>query len=477
MKANSSLYFLGIGGTGMASAAGLAQEAGFKVTGSDANLYPPMSVLLEQLQIPVKTPYGAKNIGDESPDMVVIANALSRGHEELEAVLSKNIPYTSFPEFLGEMILKNRQSIVVSGTHGKTTTTSMMAHVLKELGYDPGYLIGGIPKNFSKSFHLGTHQPFVVEGDEYDTAFFDKNSKFLHYHPKFLIFNNLEFDHADIFKNLEAIELQFANLVKLVPNKRNIIANCDDAGVLKFLKDRSLMTKVNLVSTQGKMDEAPIRVLATEPGPSCWKSQIATPAWGQLELKTKAIGHHNIANFAQVIGVIYRLVEEAIISQPQKAELESALASFEGVQRRLDLLWSANGVEVYEDFAHHPTAVACVLETFKKSFPDRRLIVAFEPRNATSRRNIFTDRYAEALQIADQVYIGHCPVDQRIEGTERMNTEGLAAKIGDKAQAFQDNQQLLESLVGKIKPKDAIIFMSSGSFSGIQYQLKNHLGG
>ncbi|SME90261.1 UDP-N-acetylmuramate--L-alanine ligase [Pseudobacteriovorax antillogorgiicola] len=475
LSSNAQLYFIGIGGTGMASTAGLAQEAGFQVSGSDANLYPPMSTLLDDLKIPVRTPYSKDNINGLKTDMVIIANALSRGHEELEEILSQGFPYTSFPEFLGEMILKQRQSIVVAGTHGKTTTTSMMAHVLRSLGHDPGYLIGGIPKNFSKSFHLGSDAPFVIEGDEYDTAFFDKNSKFLHYYPKFLIFNNLEFDHADIFKDLAAIEHQFDLLFDRMDNKKNVLANWDDPGVRNFLETRKLAHEVTRVSTVGENADCDFHLEDVIPGQKSWRAVVKTPRWGQLNFETSAIGQHNIANFTQVVACIDRLVSAQVIPEPDSLSLSQSIASFEGVQRRLDHLASVNDIEIYEDFAHHPTAVALVLQTFKRSYPDRRLFVAFEPRNATSRRNIFTKRYAEALNIADQVLLGYCPVDKRIPEELRMNTAVIAESIGSKAEFFESNEDLLNSLVAKMKPKDAIIFMSSGSFSGIQYKLANRL--
>lgn len=474
LKTGSKLYFIGIGGTGMASTAGLAQEAGYSISGSDANLYPPMSDLLENLKIPVKTPYSADNAMDLDADMVIVANALSRGHEELEAILESGINYTSFPEFLGTNILKERQSVVVSGTHGKTTTTSMMAHILRNIGVDSGYLIGGIPKGFDKSFHLGKDAPFAIEGDEYDTAFFDKNSKFQHYHPKYLIFNNLEFDHADIFDNLEEIEEEFFNLIKKVPQQKNIIANVDDTGVKNFLEKYSLLEKVTCVSTAG-LNESPFKTLSVTKGSEFWSATVQLGDWGEFKFSTQMLGPHNIANLLQVLTTIYRLSEDKIISKPDTDLLRTSLESFGGVQRRLDHLCTHNEVDVFEDFAHHPTAVELVLKTFKDSFPGRRLFVAFEPRNATSRRNIFSERFAKSLDVADQVLIGHCPIDKRIPEDERMDTQALAKMIGPKAESFQDNDELLSTLIGKVQPKDAIIFMSSGSFSGIQYRVCDKL--
>ena len=475
IKANGKLYFIGIGGTGMASSAGLAQEAGYQVSGSDANLYPPMSDLLESLKVDVKTPYSASNVEDLDADLVIVANALSRGHEELEAALEKGVDYTSFPQFLGENILRNRQSIVVSGTHGKTTTTSMMAHVLRCLNIDAGYLIGGIPKGFDKSFHLGKDQPFAIEGDEYDTAFFDKNSKFLHYFPKYLIFNNLEFDHADIFENLEAIEAEFLKLFEKVSDKKNILANIDDPGVLNFLEKNSFLDQVTQVSTLGQNTDAEFRTISTRTGSKTWTAKVNLGNWGELEFSTNMLGQHNIANLLQVLSTVYRLAEDKIVAKPSLKDLKEAIESFGGVQRRLDHLCSTNDIDVFEDFAHHPTAVGLVLDTFKKSFPDRRLFVAFEPRNATSRRNIFSKRFADSLNLADQVLIGHCPVDKRIPEAERMDTGALAKLIGAKAEAFEDNTSLLDSLLEKVQPNDAVIFMSSGSFSGIQYQICDKL--
>ena len=223
-----NIYFLGIGGTGMAAVAGLAQQAGYNVKGSDNPLYPPMSTLLEDLHIDVKTPYKKENFDNNDADLVIVANALSRGHEELEHMLAQDYKYTSFPAFLGDYFLESRQSLVVTGTHGKTTTSSIIANALIKLGEDPGFFIGGIPKGFTKGFELGKGPCFVLEGDEYDTAFFDKNSKFLHYRPNYVIFNNLEFDHADIFSSIEDIEKQFTMLFEKVDNKKNIISNIDD---------------------------------------------------------------------------------------------------------------------------------------------------------------------------------------------------------------------------------------------------------
>lgn len=484
VKPNAHIYFMGIGGTGMASVAGLAKAKGFHITGSDENLYPPMSTMLEELKIDVSTPYSADNLKnlDSPPDLIVVANALSRGNEEIEYMLNNSLKYTSFPEFLGASFLKERASVVVTGTHGKTTTTSILAHIFEELGEDPSYLIGGIPHNFSSSFKLGKGKIFAVEGDEYDTAFFDKNSKFLHYFPKFILFNNLEFDHADIFKDLQDIENQFHKLFKTIPTVSNIIANIDDPGVYNFLKKEKKLEKVVKVSTRGEQPDADIVVQTITPPTGSesekWSSEILTKSWGKLNISTSLSGIHNIHNIAQVIGCLQAIDEDPsldITIDPEK--LIAAIDSFQGVARRLDKLCQipSQKIEIYEDFAHHPTAVSLVLESYRMANPDKRLLVAFEPKNATSRRNIFTNRYADSLSKADKIYLGACPTDSRITEGQRMDTSELQQQIGDKASAFNKNEDLLDRLIEDIKPNDSVIFMSSGSFSGIQHKLPNHL--
>ncbi len=471
IKPNAHLYFIGIGGTGMASVAGLAQQGGFQVEGSDNPLYPPMSTMLQNLRIKVSSPYSAKNLKNKHPDLFIIGNALSRGHEELEVALTTGIPYTSFPGFLGESILSDRDNIVVVGTHGKTTTTSLMTHILMTLGESPGYLIGGIPKNFSHGFSLGEGQLFVIEGDEYDTAFFDKGSKFLHYRPRYIIFNNLEFDHADIFPNLAAIEKQFSLLLELIPTPRNIIANWDDPGVRSLIEKLQLTDHVTQVSTLGKTPQADVVVKDINVGQDSWTCNIFVNNFGVIPVETKLIGRHNIANIAQVVACLRRIQDDHLIATPTPEAISQGIASFTGVNRRLDLISTIKGIDIYEDFAHHPTSVSHVIESFRCSHPEKRLVVAFEPRNATSRRNVFIKDFANSLGKADQVYLGHCPIDSRIPEGQRMNTAKLAALIGRKATAFDDNETLVECLASSLSENDVVIFMSSGSFGGIQYQL------
>jgi len=481
LKEGANIYFMGIAGTGMAAVAGLMQEAGYNVCGSDNEIYPPMSTMLDELKIPLKTPYSPKNLNTDEIDMVVVANCLSKGHVEIEEMLKQNISYTSFPKMIGECFLKDRLSLVVAGTHGKTTTSSILTHALIELGENPGYMIGGVPRNFERSFNFGKGKPFVIEGDEYDTAWFDKESKFLHYQPNYLVFNNLEFDHADIFENLAAVEKMFGKFLDLAPKPENIIANIDDPGVLKLIKDKGIFDQVTKVSSSGKHKDADIvlgepRVVTGEKGSQRWILPIDTIHFGKLEIDTIMVGHHNMANIGQVVGCLSAMSKSNDLkSKITGLKVTKAIRSFLGVQRRFDHLGSVDDIDVFEDFAHHPTAVGLMISSFRKAYPNRRLVVAFEPKNATARRNIFEKAYAEKLMAADKILIGKCPVDERIIENERMDVQNIQKAIGKKAETFQENEDLLAHLIGSLKSGDTVIFMSSGSFSGVQYRLPKAL--
>ncbi|MFK7823408.1 MAG: UDP-N-acetylmuramate--L-alanine ligase [Oligoflexales bacterium] len=465
------VYFMGIAGTGMASVAGMLQQTGVEVVGSDREIYPPMSTMLADLKIPVLTPYKADNLTKTSPDLVVVANSLSRGNPEVEHILKHKIPHTSFAALLGDRFLEKKKSIVVSGTHGKTTTCSLLSFFLQELDQDPSFLIGGIPRNFTKSYQLGKGSLFVVEGDEYDTAFFDKESKFLHYRPQIVILNNLEFDHADIFSNLEAIEDTFAKLLKLVPNPAQIIANIDDPGVSKLLNQLSIFNKVTKISAKGLTSTGDVKLngsLAFDEEKGLWKIPLDTDLWGQMTLSCKLGGAHNAANIAMVIGCLSYMQQNGFLNKNCNAqELGEILLKFKSVRRRLDHLCTSKGIQVYEDFAHHPTAVKTVIESFRISHPDKRVIVAFEPRNATSRRKIFAADYTEALKKADVSLIGACANDERIPKQERMDTKEIAANVGDESHAFNTNGEVYDWLAQHSRAGDSVIFMSCGSFSGI----------
>lgn len=469
-QTNETIYFMGIGGTGMASVAGLLKEAGYHVIGSDAGVYPPMSDVLSESGIPYKTPYSPENLENETIDEVVVANVLSRGHAELESAIEKKIKLTSFPAILEDKILPSRIPVVVSGTHGKTTTTTLIAHLLRTLGHDLGYVIGGLPRNFKRGYHLGTDPLFLLEGDEYDTAYFDKESKFLHYRPQYLIFNNLEFDHADIFASLQDIERAFEKLIGLVPDKKNIIANYDDEGVARLVDKLGIKDHVTLTAGFGKKNaEFSVKNFHFNPETHVWQVEVMSPS-GLLKLETQLSGPHNMSNLVQALALLNRLVQNGIIARHTNSELAAAVASFSGVARRLDLLGEKNGVVVYEDFAHHPTSVKLVLESLQNMYPDRRIVAAFEPKNATSRRNVFMKDFAKSLSVADLVLIGECPADKRIPDNEKMDTNVLSQWIEKPSEAFEKNEDLLQYALRNCAEGDILVFMSPGSFSGIQHR-------
>ena len=472
------IYFIGISGTGMASVAGLCKELNYQVAGSDVNTYPPMSDLLAQMEIPVATPYDQKNLEAFNPDLVVVGNCLGASNCEVAYANERGIPHTSFANLVGELVLRHRSSIVVTGTHGKTTITSLLAHLLVQMGEDPGFLVGGIPQNFSRSFANGRGPLFVIEGDEYDTAYFDKDSKFLNYYPKYLIFNNLEFDHADIFADLASIERMFTKLIHKVQEPRKIIANVDDSGVSKLLADLSLSDKVYRVATLGKATDYDLRVnyCRYNEQAKLWEGQLEAKGGQTWQLSTQLAGEHNMANIAQCWGLFLQLKEFKELGNTKIDDLLTHIGSFKNVKRRLDHLGTMQGIDIYEDFAHHPTAVEKVLHSFKTIKPNKRLVVAFEPRNASSRRNVFSKRYAEALNKADVVLLGACPQDARIPDSEKMNTKELAESIGHHAHAFDQNESLLAWLKENLDSEDAVLFMSSGSFSSIPTQLLHSLG-
>lgn len=480
------IYFLGIGGTGMASVAGLCQEAGFLVCGSDSGIYPPTSTMLESLKIPYRTPYHPENVSKAKPDLVVIANVLSRGNAELEQVISEGLSYTSFPKLLGDLFLKNRESCVIAGTHGKTTTTALLSHVLVKLGQDPGFLIGGLPKNSDRSFFLGKGPVFVIEGDEYDTAFFDKGPKFLHYHPKHLILNNIEFDHADIYRNLGDVIDAFEKLVKIVKNSRYIVANCDDQNILEMLQKLGLDKAVTRCSTLGLTQDADVRVVSTGPQKDSpkkenqvplWEGVIHTKKWGNLRIVTQLTGQHNFSNIAQVIACLGNLETSGTLKGAlDPKDIIDAIGSFEPPKRRLDLLGVVNKTMIFEDFAHHPTAVRLVLESLRAMYPKRKITVAFEPRSATNRRNIFHEEYVKSLGIADYILVGEVLNDPRIPSDQRFDAHRLAQDIGPKARWFEKNTDLLHHLQTQLDLHEIVVFMSSGSFSGIQHKVLKYLG-
>jgi len=390
---NGHLHIIGICGTAMAAVAGLARAKGWRVSGSDAGVYPPMSDYLAGLGIDI-APYHAANL-DPAPDLVVIGNALSRGNPEVEAVLNRGLPYTSGAQFVGDHILPGRNPVVVAGTHGKTTTASLLAHVLEEAGQQPGFLIGGVPENFDGGARLGSGAPFVLEGDEYDTAFFDKRSKFLHYHARTLILNNLEYDHADIFPDLESIKRQFHHLIRTLPSEGKIVVNIDDANLADVL-DRGCWTPIIPFGEKGRSDaEWQWEATSGDGGSFCLYRAGARA----MEVSWNMIGRHHVANACAVAA--------AVTAQGVDTEtIAKAFESFGGVRRRMSLVGEARGIRIYDDFAHHPTAIKGIVQAAKAAMKGKgHLWVIVEPRSNTMRTRIHQDRLPGCFDGADDVLV------------------------------------------------------------------------
>ncbi len=445
------VHILGICGTFMGGVALLAREVGYEVTGSDANVYPPMSTMLETAGIAVEEGYSSEHL-KPAPDLVVIGNALSRGNEAVEYVLDHQIPYVSGPQWLGENLLQGRHVAAISGTHGKTTTSSMLTWILECEGLNPGFLIGGVPFGFEGSARLG-QGPFVVEADEYDSAFFDKRSKFVHYKPQTLVMNNLEFDHADIFADLNAIQTQFHHLVRCVPSSGHIIASKGEA--IDEVLGRGCWTPISRIDT-GSPDDWSLQARDTHFG----EFQISSPHGDCALITWGLIGRHNAENALAAVAAAHDIgisVKEAC----------QALCRFEGVKRRLELLGTPNNIAVYDDFAHHPTAIKTTLEGLRGAADKQRVIAVIEIRSNTMKRGTHKQELIPATQCADLVF-WHEP-----EGLEWTMTETTSELDGHFV--FRDTNHLHDTLVQQLHSGDHVVIMSNGSFSGLHRQLLQSL--
>src|SRR5215813_261328 len=402
------VHLIGICGTAMASLAGMLKQRGFKVTGSDAAAYPPMSDFLAALEIPVYQPFNAVNL-QSRPDLVVVGNAISRGNVELEHVLDEHIPFCSLPQILHDEFLREKEVIVVAGTHGKTTTTSMLAWIFHTSGQRPSFLIGGIAENFGSSFALGQGRHFILEGDEYDTAFFDKGPKFLHYFPDALILTSVEFDHVDIYRDLDAVETSFKRLVNLIPKRGKIIAYDASESV-----DRCLARAFSVVERYGSTRRAGWRVidLKLEPTRTSWSVLRDGRPWADFEFSLG--GEYNVwnATAAAAMAASYGI---------SKDEISAALKTFESVRRRLEVKAEINGITIIDDFAHHPTAIAGTLTALRSRYPGSRLWAILEPRSNTLRRNVFQNDLARSLALADEVVLADVFKSDAIPEHERLN--------------------------------------------------------
>lgn len=448
------IHILGICGTFMGGIAALAAQQGHRVTGCDANVYPPMSSQLETLGIELIEGFSAEQT-KIAPDCYLIGNALSRGNPLVEAILNQNLPYTSGPEWLAENLLRQRQVIAVSGTHGKTTTTSMVAHILDKCGYSPGFLVGGIPNNFGLSARLGKGSVFVVEADEYDTAFFDKRSKFIHYHPRVLVMNNLEFDHADIFADLAAIQTQFHHLIRIVPGEGQIIYPALDENISQVLAQGCWSQQISFGFKQGRWQAQLDKDDGTEFQISIGGEVVASKVqWSQM-------GEHNVMNG------LAALIAASQVGVPVGNAVD-ALNDFSGVKRRLELIADIENIRVYDDFAHHPTAVEQTLLGVRKHSPNRRIIALLEPRSNTMRMGVHRSTLARSLNSADVVLLYNPP-----ELSWDLST--IVTKGEQTNKIFDELDAVVDYLTIELKPNDSLVIMSNGGFGSIHQRIVDNL--
>ena len=440
----------------MASVAAALQERGFKVSGSDENVYPPMSSFLQKKGIALREGYRAENVPADA-DVVVIGNVMKRGNPEVEAVLNRKLFYLSLPEVLKNYFLRGRHNLVVTGTHGKTTTTALLAWIMEKAGRKPGYLIGGIPKNFGEGARLNDSKYFVIEGDEYDTAFFDKRSKFVHYLPELVIVNNIEFDHADIFKDLDEIKLSFRRLLNIVPQNGMVILNGDDSNCVEVAKNcLAQMIEVGFSKNCAQR----IREVAYSPESSRFKL-------GDDVFEIPLIGEFNVRNAAMA-------AMAARFYDVPKTKIDSAFKSFTGIARRLELRGEARGVKVIDDFGHHPTAVAQTLQALRNRYRRHRLWAVFEPRSNTTRRAVFQQQLPEAFQFADGVFISQVARLDQIPEDERLKPEKVVtaiAKTGRPAFYERNADAIVDRIVPMLRPKDVVVIFSNGGFDNIHEKL------
>ncbi|MGE3800122.1 MAG: UDP-N-acetylmuramate:L-alanyl-gamma-D-glutamyl-meso-diaminopimelate ligase [Candidatus Kapaibacterium sp.] len=461
------IHFIGICGTAMGNVALMMRAAGHTVTGSDENIYPPMSDLLIDAGVEIIPGFRPENL-QPVPDLVIVANKLSRGNVELEAALDSRLRYTSLPELLKEEVIRGRTSIVLTGTHGKTTTSAMTSWVLQSAGLEPNFMVGGAPGNFDAGWQYRAESQYIVlEGDEYDTAYFDKRSKFFHYLPTILLINNIEFDHADIFGSLEEILLAFRRLVNIVPHNGLIVANGDDENVRDVIHNS--FTPVVTVGLSEQCELRATNVRYDEEGTSIdvvRNDELEGTLWFPL------LGEFNVRNVLGVTAIARHVgIEYDVIA--------SAFRTFRNTRRRLEKVGEWNNVLLYDDFAHHPTAIAGTLRAIRTRYPERRIRAIFEPRSNTTRRNVFQTELAECFRDADDVTLAQIDRLDELPPSERLDTARLVADIeasGAEARFLPDVPAIVEHIISTSTPGDVIVVMSNGGFGGMVRKLEKGLG-
>jgi len=449
-RGDMHIHILGICGSFMGGLAAIAKQAGYRVTGCDEGVYPPMSAQLQAMGIELVEGWGLEQL-KVNADLYVVGNVVSRGNPLMEEILNRHLPYISGPQWLYEAVLKDKWVLAVGGTHGKTTTTAMLAKILDFAGMNPGFLVGGVPLDFSVSSRLSESHFFVIEADEYDTAFFDKRSKFMHYRPRTLVLNNLEYDHADIFPNLAAIETQFHHLVRTVPKNGALIIN-EESPALKRVMEQGLWSETILF---GSADHWSQRMLDGDNNFEIIKSDIFVGSY-----KPNFFGQHNLDN------ALAALLAAQHSGVPIKVGLE-ALETFKGVKRRMELRGEVGSIKVFDDFAHHPTAIKATLEGIKQKYPLARILAVFEPRSNTMKLGEHNHSLPVSLELADMVYC--------FSGDLHSDAKQFFSEMGDKISLFDDVNMIIESIVEDAQPGNIVVIMSNGGFHDIHEKLLNSL--
>ncbi|MGB2622247.1 MAG: UDP-N-acetylmuramate:L-alanyl-gamma-D-glutamyl-meso-diaminopimelate ligase [Candidatus Acidiferrum sp.] len=461
MNETKHVHVIGIGGSAMAPLAGMLREHGYRVTGSDSGVYPPASTLLESLGIPFFHTFDAAHL-EPSPDLVIVGNIIARGNPELEEVLDRKIPYRSMPEILEEVFLPRRHSIVVSGTHGKTTTTAMLAWIFHTAGKRPNFLVGGVAENFGKSYGLEGGEEFILEGDEYETAFWDRGPKFFHYHPDDLIITSLEYDHADIYRDFETYELAFRRLVNLVPRRGRVViwGDTEQSGpALRRAAEKAFCPVETYGFSAG--NDWVASELTVDGGGMRFRVAHQGELFGDFMLA--ASGRHNVLNALAAMAVAHGRGISA-------EDLKKALATFRSVKRRMDVKGEVRGVLVVDDFAHHPTAVRATIEAARARWPGRRMWAILEPRSNSMRRRVFQETLPQALALADRVVLGGVFRAQQLGDENRLEPEAVAESVrelGKDARVFSSAELIAEHLSAEAKTGDLLLVMSNGSFDGL----------
>lgn len=455
------VHFIGICGTGMASLAAMLQERGYKVTGSDEGIYPPMSEFLAEKKIRVAQGFNIANL-EPAPDLIVVGNALSRGNPEIEYLLNFKIPHTSFPEAVKDFFLRGKTSIVIAGTHGKTTTASMVSWVLHAAGLEPSFLIGGIAENFQSGYGLGDGRYFVIEGDEYDSAFFDKGPKFLHYLPDLVVIGNVEFDHADIYPDLDAVTLQFRRLVNLIPQRGFLAVGADNPSALAVSRNSLCKKETFGLSSDNDWGARDIRY---QDDRLCFDILNRKKLFRNLRLAL--YGTFNLRNALAATAVLHRL------GVPED-DIRDGLEQFRGVRRRLQFLAEVGGIRIYEDFAHHPTAIRETLQALRSSLHPARLWAIYEPRSATSRRNVFQREIVDALGEADCIAMPPLFKPEKVPEGERLDVARVIADLrsmGRAAWNLDDVEGIIRTVCAEARSGDIVVILSNGGFGGIYEKL------